>query len=229
MSNLRDERGVSNALLGVIGGVGVLAALALLVYLIAFLSDGSGGDAGAPSGDVYVSIGDSVAAGSGASDAATTSFAALVAADEEVELYNVARPNATTGDVLVEQLPEVLAILGSGRVGFITVSAGGNDLAALIPNASCVEDPLPASCPLDETLDGVSERLDEILRLIREADARVPVVLLGYPNFFANTGIRSRRPPDACCRSSSRRCGTSHRSTSGSRLQSRRSMGAAAI
>jgi lysophospholipase L1-like esterase len=189
VSNLHDEHGVSNALLGVIGGVGVLASLALLVYFIAFLGDGSDDDDGnAPSGDVYVSMGDSVAAGSGASDPAETSFVALVAVDEDAELYGVAEAGSTTGDVIVDQLPDLLSILGSGRVRFITISAGGNDLAGLIPNPSCVEDPLPASCPLEETLDDVAARLDEILRLIREADARVPVVLLGYPNFFSNTG-----------------------------------------
>src|SRR5262245_52161123 len=122
MLDLRDERGVSNAMLGVIGGVGVLAALALLVYFIAFLGDDSDDDDNGWSAvDVYVSLGDSVAAGNGASDAATTSFAALVAADEEVELHNVAKAGATTGDVIAHQLPDVLPILGSGRVRFITI------------------------------------------------------------------------------------------------------------
>jgi lysophospholipase L1-like esterase len=185
---INNERAISNAMLGVIGGVGVLVALGLLVYLLAFLGDGSKDGGPSSAQDVYVSIGDSVAAGSGASDAASTSFAALIASREEVELYNVAMAGATTRRVIDEQLPDVLPILGSGRVRLITISAGGNDFAALIPNAACVEDPPPASCPLDDTLEAVAGRLDEMLRLLRDANASVPIIMLGYPNFFSNTG-----------------------------------------
>jgi lysophospholipase L1-like esterase len=178
------EHGVSNALLGFAAGVVALAAVVLLIYVIAAI--GSSSDA-APAADVYISMGDSVAAGSGASDA-ETSFAALIAASEDVTLFNVAEANATSQMVLDEQVARVLPLLGSGRVRLITISAGGNDLAALIPNAACVDDPPSAACPLEEMLDGVAGRMDEILRLLREADARVPIVLLAYPNFFSGTG-----------------------------------------
>ena len=180
-----DERGVSNALLGFIAGLPALAAVVLLVYVVAAV-DGSTDPT--PSGDVYVSMGDSVAAGNGASDATTTSFAALIAAREELTLFNVAKAGATSRVVIDEQLAEVLPLLSSGRVRFITVSAGGNDLAGLIPNAACTDDPLPDACPLEGSLDGVSERIDDLLRLLRDADALVPIVLLGYPNFFSGTG-----------------------------------------
>ena len=182
---IRDRASVSNALFGVIGGVGMLAAFALLLYFVGSINGSSGGE---PQGDVYVSMGDSVAAGSGASDASTLSFAALLAARREVTLYNIAKAGATTRQVLDEQVSSVLAILGGERVDFITISAGGNDFAGLIPNAACIEDPPPTSCPLDETLAGVSARLDELLRLLRDANLRVPIVLVGYPNFFAGTG-----------------------------------------
>jgi lysophospholipase L1-like esterase len=184
---INNERAISNAMLGVIGGVGVLVALGLLVYLLAFLGDADDDDGALNAQDVYVSVGDSVAAGYGASDPASTSFAALIAAEEDLSLYNVAKANVTTRQVIDEQLPDVLPILGSGRVRLITISAGGNDLAALIPNASCVEEPLRASCPLDSTLAGVADRLDEMLRLLRDANPNVPIVILGYPNFFAGT------------------------------------------
>lgn len=183
---VHGQSGLSNAMLGVIGGVGMLAALALLVYFVA--AAGGSPSGGEPPGDVYISMGDSVAAGNGASDASTTSFASLIAARQEVTLYNVAKAGAATRQVLDEQLPLVLPILGSDRVRFITISAGGNDFAALIPNAACTEDPPPPACPLDEALAGVAARLDEILRFLRDANARVPIVLLGYPNFFKGTG-----------------------------------------
>ncbi len=182
---VHDQGSISNALLGVIGGGGMLAGLTLLVYFVGSIGGSSGG---APQGDVYVSMGDSVAAGSGASDASTLSFAALLAAWREITLHNVAQTGATTQQVLDEQVSSVLPILGADRVSFITISAGGNDFAGLIPNAACIEDPLPVSCPLNETLAGVSARLDELLRRLRDANLRVPIVLVGYPNFFAGTG-----------------------------------------
>ena len=135
-----------------------------------------------------MSIGDSIAAGVGASNSTRTSFAALIAAGEDLTLLNLAEAGATSQNVFDEQLPQVLPILRAGRVRFITISAGGNDLAALIPNAACVEEPLPQSCPLGEMLDGVEERMGELLDALRGADARVPIVLLGYPNFFSGTG-----------------------------------------
>ncbi len=175
---------MSNALLGFVAGLAALAVVVLLVYVVAAVG---GSTDTTTSGDVYASMGDSVAAGNGARDAATTSFAALVAAREEVTLFNVAEAGATSRVVIEEQLADVLPLLGSGRVRLITISAGGNDLAALIPNAACTEDPPPEACPLDETLDGVIERIDEVLRLLRDADPSVPIVLLGYPNFFSGT------------------------------------------
>jgi lysophospholipase L1-like esterase len=90
--------------------------------------------------------------------------------------------------VINDQLGQVLPLLGSGRVRFITISAGGNDLAALISNDACVADPPSESCPLDETLDGVEERIGDMLRLLRDEHVRVPILLLGYPNFFSGTG-----------------------------------------
>ncbi len=180
------QSGISNALLGVIGGVGMLVTLALLVYFVGAIGGSSSG--GEPSGDVYVSMGDSVAAGNGASDADTTSFAGLIATRHEITLYNVAFAGATTRQVLDEQLPLVLPILGSDRVSFITISAGGNDFAALIPNGACTEIPPSPACPIDEALVDVSARLHELLRFLRDANLRVPIVLVGYPNFFAGTG-----------------------------------------
>lgn len=182
---MRGDRGSTNALIGFGAGLLALAALVLLIYVIAVIGDSS---EAMPEGDIYVSMGDSVAAGNGASDAGATSFAALVAAHEELTLFNVAVAGAGLQQVLDEQLARVLPLLGSGRVRAITISAGGNDLAALIPNAACVEDPPPEACPLDETLDGVAGRVDRLLGMLRDADARVPIVLLGYPNFFSGTG-----------------------------------------
>ncbi|MEX2246403.1 MAG: GDSL-type esterase/lipase family protein, partial [Dehalococcoidia bacterium] len=155
----------------------IVLALSAGGYAIACGSD----DGDLPGQKVYVSLGDSVAAGNGASDARSTGFAAVLAQRRAVELQNFAAAGATTSDVIERQLDRALRTIEEGDVAFVTISAGGNDFAGLIPNASCVEDPLPASCPIDETLLGVEANLREILARIRKADADVLVLLLGYP------------------------------------------------
>jgi lysophospholipase L1-like esterase len=184
---------VTNAILGFVAGLAVLGVVIGGVVLAALVMEGD--SAGNAEFDrLYVSLGDSVAAGNGASDPARTSFVALVSEREDVTPYNVANAGATTRQVIDQQVARVLSVVESGRVRFVTISAGGNDLAALVPNASCVEDPLPDSCPLDEALAGVEERLTQIVRYVREANDRVPIVLLVYPNFFSSTGHAFEQP-----------------------------------
>lgn len=168
----------------------VTAGCASLLLALAAAALACGGDRGESdvAARVYLSLGDSVAAGSGASDADATSFAAVVAAQQGATLVNLAEPGSTTQAVIDEQLPEATRRLSAERVAFVTVSAGGNDLAALIPNASCTQEPLPDSCPLAATLDGVERRFTQIVAGLREADTDVPIVLLAYPNFFSGTG-----------------------------------------
>jgi lysophospholipase L1-like esterase len=152
-----------------------------------------GGDGGSSSptaaqAGVYISLGDSVAAGSGASDAAETSFPAVVAQETDLELKNLAADGATISDVYSNQLPQIAGAVGGREVALITVSAGGNDLAGLIPNTSCQEDPLPSTCPLNDTLFAVAQQLGFLVDELRAAYPEVPIVLLAYPNFFSNTG-----------------------------------------
>ena len=138
---------------------------------------------------IYISLGDSIAAGNGSSDPATTSFVALVDHDEgELPLINLADAGATTQDVIDNQAPWAVGAMNGRDVAFITISAGGNDLAALIPNPACVQDPLPTSCPLDETLQKVAASLDTILSRLRAVNKTAPIVLLVYPNLFSGTG-----------------------------------------
>ena len=137
---------------------------------------------------IYLSLGDSVAAGNGASDPASTSFAAIVADEEKLDLVNLAVAGSATADVIEKQLPQIAGVVGGRAVGLITISVGGNDLAGLIPNAACQEDPLPAACPLEETLSGVADRYRTILMFLREAYPEADVVVLAYPNFFSGTG-----------------------------------------
>jgi lysophospholipase L1-like esterase len=150
--------------------------------------------AGSPRG-AYISLGDSIAAGNGSSDPAKTSFVALLAHDEGgLPLTQLAKAGATTDDVIQQQMRAALDLIGRGNVALITISVGGNDLAPLIPNAACLREPLPPSCPLDTALAGVERNLDIIVTRLRAADATVPIVLLAYPNFFSGTGHAFEAP-----------------------------------
>ncbi len=164
--------------------------LALLLVLLSVLASACGGSSSARTySGLYVSLGDSIAAANGASDGASTSFVALLAAEEGgLETANLAVAGATTNDVIGRQLPRVVDAARGKKLAFITISAGGNDLAALIPNTTCQQDPLPPSCPLDEALAGVEANLDAILKRLRASYASTPIVLLLYPNFFSGTG-----------------------------------------
>ncbi len=170
----------------------IVSALALAVAVGACRS----GSPGAKKYDgVYVSLGDSVGAGNGSSDKASTSFAALLAKDEGgLPLVNLAVANYTTTDVIEKELPRIDAELSGRNVAFITISVGGNDLAALIPNFTCQQDPLPATCPLDEALAGVEQRLQAIMDELRARYPDAPIVLLEYPNFFSGTGHAFEAP-----------------------------------
>ncbi len=166
----------------------MLKVLALAGVLAFTLAACRGGDSNTESAGVYLSLGDSVAAGNGASDAATTSFAALVARDEDLDLVNLAVASATTTDVVDRQLPRLAEAVAGRNVRLVTISAGGNDLAGLIPNATCQVDPLPATCPLDESLAEVAGRFRTILSDVRGAYPDADIVVLAYPNFFSGTG-----------------------------------------
>ena len=169
----------------------LLAAIVLLAGVTAVSCRGRAASSLAPAAGysgLYISLGDSIAAGNGASDRRTTSFVALLARDAGgLPVLQLARAGATTRDVLDAQLPRALDALRHQKVAFITLSAGGNDLAALIPNAACVQEPLPAACPLDASLATVERNLDAIVSRLRAANADAPIVLLAYPDFFSGT------------------------------------------
>jgi lysophospholipase L1-like esterase len=167
---------------------GVFIAIVLTIVAIVVGCGESGGSEESARARVMLSLGDSVAAGSGSSDASQTSYASLVAQAQGLELVNLAVPNATTDTVLGDQLPEIEAAVGDRDVELIVISAGGNDLAALIPNAACVEDPLPASCPLDDTLYNLALGLGFVLDDLEVQFPEARIVLLAYPNFFSGTG-----------------------------------------
>jgi len=145
-------------------------------------------------GGVYLALGDSIAAGHGASDAATTSYVALLAkalqeqVDSSLQLKSLSVDGKTTQDLIDGQLAEALTELRTGDVRLVTVTIGGNDLYQYAAYPDCLPDPSVAACPLKAGLSGVEERLERILGDLRAAAPDVPIAIEDYPNLFSGSG-----------------------------------------
>jgi lysophospholipase L1-like esterase len=182
------------------GRVGWRLAGLILAAVLA-LAACRGEEAAAPdlsseaTGEVYVTMGDSVAAGSGASEPAATGYAALVRDALEdrygnhVRLENLAVIGHTADDVIERQLPQARAILADERVTLITLTLAGNDLYAQLVHPDCIDDPASAACPLEEALERIEANLDTIFSdLHAAAGPDVPIIVTTYPNFFSIPG-----------------------------------------
>jgi lysophospholipase L1-like esterase len=140
--------------------------------------------------DTYLTLGDSVAAGIGASAPgemyAAELFRVLRAADPTLSRHvNLAIPGETSASLLGRQMEAALAELASGRVRLVTLSIGANDLLGLL--STCQEELLSETCVDNAArqVDIVEENLEEAVELMREADPEVEVVLLDYYNPLA--------------------------------------------
>ncbi len=183
----------------------LLAAALTAAALAAALAACAGGDGSdervalsellaAADGGVYLALGDSVAAGSGASDPSTTGYVALVAAalqprfGDALQVRTLAEPGATTADLIADQLPLAVTAMQEGDVRLVTVTIGGNDLAQYGADPACVLDPADAECPLEDGLLEVEQRLAGILIVLTEAAPAAVTVIQLYPNLFSGTG-----------------------------------------
>jgi lysophospholipase L1-like esterase len=153
-------------------------------------------------GGVYLALGDAIAAGGGASDAASTGYVALVAQalrsrfGEELELQSLAVGGHATQALIDQQLPRALGRLEAGAVRVVTVTIALNDLDVYLVDGACLPDPSVPACPLEDALLGVEQRLDRILGDLREAGPGATIVILAYPNFYSGTGHQLERPAE---------------------------------
>ena len=189
--------------------VGVAAMLLLFASIACSGDDSSESililDEGA--GGVYLALGDSVAAGSGASDPATTSSVGMWA-EAPRTLFGATRwfglpgtPGHTTQMLIDEQLEPAVALLEAGDVRLVTITIGGNDLGIYAAHEACVLDPANADCPLEDGLLEVEDRLDEIFSRLRSAAGPdVPIVVQLYPNLFSGTGHEFTRQAETAFR-----------------------------
>jgi lysophospholipase L1-like esterase len=194
---------------------------AIFVVLLVFLggcTSGSGGgpvptrpsaSTTAPTERVYVSLGDSYAAGyrpadGGAPAGATRDgFAYLVAARAGLRLVNVACSGATSGQLTTAtgcpaanrapdapdpagatQLAAALSVLreNKGRVGLVTLIIGGNDLTPCVVAAD------PVNCATG-AVAGIRANLAAVLPALREAAGDAPIVGVTYPDVFLGAWV----------------------------------------
>jgi lysophospholipase L1-like esterase len=111
------------------------------LILAATLWGGSVSTAHAASGDLYLALGDSLAAGVQSQPSVVGGGYAnrlavhMRTVDPGIQLKNIAVPGETTTSFVDGQLAEAEAFLQAhrGRVPFVTIDIGGNDVAAAAP------------------------------------------------------------------------------------------------
>ena len=145
-------------------------------------------------GGVYLALGDSIAAGTGASDADSTSYVALVAEalqsrfGSTLVLRSLAEGGDTTEELTDKYLSQSVELLEQGDVRVVTITIGGNDLFQYSSSPVCIDTPGDPACPLQDGLLEVEERLDRILGELRAASPLTVIVIQLYPNLFSGTG-----------------------------------------
>lgn len=208
------------ALLAVVGLVGVLAVATSSTASMApgrAPTSAAPAPAGRPGAAVHLALGDSVAAGVGATPDAGNGYvpvlfrtltAASCGRDEgprcRLDLVNLAEGGATTATLLAEQLPAALELIAARRatrspvddVRLVTVTIGGNDVFTPVVTA-CSADPGSATCrsTISGQLRQVDADYDRMLAALRAAAGpRTVVAVMAYHNPLASCDLAGLAP-----------------------------------
>jgi acyl-CoA thioesterase-1 len=187
----------------------------LLVLLTFFLlaTACAGGAAASQSSPLYLALGDSLAAGVGASDPSQTGYVSLVFnalrteptspyAGENLTLLNLGDPGETTTSMLAggDQMEQALAEIESRRndgvdgneAVVISIDIGANDFIPLVLGDSpCLPNPLAQACQdaAASALATFRSNFADIMRRLRAAAGpEVEIVALGLYNPLSGTG-----------------------------------------
>lgn len=182
----------------------VIGFASVVLLLAGACGDADGGDNGpAPN---YLALGDSLAVGVGATDAATGGYVPRFhtylesedGLDTEVVLNNVAVNGETSDSFITDgQLEAALAELTGGRIRVVTLDIGGNDALDFL-DAPEFEDCYPeldqTACftALGKALERFGDNFDNILdRLRTAAGADTPIFVMTYFNPLLGSGCAS--------------------------------------
>ncbi len=150
-----------------------------------------------PLRDTYLTLGDSVAAGMGASRRSAAYGEVLFRALVEVEPaltrhVNLAIPGETSESLLRRQIERARRELESGRVRLVTLAIGANDLLGQL--AECWYRLASEACRQagEREVRSVSRNLDEAIRELLSADPGVQIVLVDYYDPVGQILPRSR-------------------------------------
>ena len=188
---------------------GPLLLLALLLLGVAWAGDA----AASPSSPSYLALGDSLAAGVGASEPAQAGYVGLVFdalrtepaspyREGDLTLLNLGDPGETTTSIQASggQLEKALAEIESRKddsvaeneVAVITIDIGANDFIPLVQGESpCLPNPLADACQeaAMSALTTFRTNFTDIMRRLRAAGGpEVEIVALGLYNPLSRTG-----------------------------------------
>ena len=160
----------------------------------------------ASSGEMYLALGDSLAAGyqPGGAELRDSAYPALAAgrldrAGASLTVENLACSGETTTSLLEggrcdydtgSQLDEAVAVLeeNAGEVGLVSIDIGGNDLLGCVGSDLTVDEPC-----VTRGLASVTKNLPGVLdRLTAAAGPDVPVLVVGYYNPWLASGFLGR-------------------------------------
>ncbi len=180
--------------------------MALLLLGVLFATDAKAGQ----SSPLYLALGDSLAAGVGASEPDDSGYVGLVynalltdpAHDHDLSLMNLGDPGETTTSMLESggQMDEALAAIASrtddrvdgNEVAVITIDIGANDFIPLVfGDSPCLPNPLAEACTQAATsaLDTFRSNFADIMRRLRAAAGpEAEIVALGLYNPLSGSG-----------------------------------------
>jgi lysophospholipase L1-like esterase len=185
----------------------------LVLLLLALAVAWAGNAAAGPGSPLYLALGDSLAAGVGASEPAQTGYVGLVFdalrtepaspyREDDLTLLNLGDPGETTTSIQASggQLEKALAEIESRKddavdgneVAVITIDIGANDFIPLVQGDSpCLPNPLADACQeaAVSALTTFQANFTDIMRRLRAAAGPdVEIVALGLYNPLSGTG-----------------------------------------
>ena len=143
--------------------------------------------------DVYIALGDSLAAGVGASSfdlgyVGVFHHRLELIEGRPISLLNLGVSGATSAEILADQLPGALQEIQRLRddgdpttsVSVVTLNAGGNDLRGALALWACLSDLFGETCltGLNVIADELRDNLEPIIDLLLDGPGEVPTVYL---------------------------------------------------